>query len=197
MERKAAISAFGPLDVPLGEDRPGWRLRTLGEEDVPMLRRVARDDREATGRELPWPPASADDDGAGEWVADHLAGRRGRVGALGIFDPDGDLHGGVNLLAHDPVHRSLQLGVWLKTSAEGSGLMTTACHVALLEVAEQLGVRRVVWHCEPGNRRSRAVADRLGFRYEGRQRSAHARPDGSRYDLDVLSRVVDELPGRP
>jgi RimJ/RimL family protein N-acetyltransferase len=42
------------------------------------------------------------------------------------------------------------------------------------------------------NSRSRALAERLGFRYEGTLRSAYVL-NGRRYDMDVLSLVGREL----
>ena len=55
-----------------------------------------------------------------------------------------------------------------------------------------------MWRCTTVNPRSRALAERLGFVYEGTQRSAHVL-HGERYDLDVLSLVgrgARPVPGR-
>jgi len=57
---------------------------------------------------------------------------------------------------------------------------------ALIRYARQdLEVERINWRCTTVNPRSRALAERLGFKYEGKMRSA--------YDLDVLSLVGSEL----
>jgi ribosomal-protein-serine acetyltransferase len=56
----------------------------------------------------------------------------------------------------------------------------------------QLGAERVEWHASSVNGRSRVLAERLGFRYEGTLRSNYVLR-GTRLDTDVLSLVGAEL----
>jgi RimJ/RimL family protein N-acetyltransferase len=55
-----------------------------------------------------------------------------------------------------------------------------------------LGVERVEWHSTTVNVRSRKLAERLGFQYEGTLRSNYVLGD-SRLDTDVLSLVGAEI----
>ena len=50
--------------------------------------------------------------------------------------------------------------------------MTASCQALVDHAFASLNLHRLVISCAPGNARSRAVAQRLGFVHEGRQRDA-------------------------
>ena len=69
-----------------------------------------------------------------------------------------------------------EVGYWLDAAYEGRGMATSAVR-ALLDVAfGQRGLERVELRTSPANDRSRALAMRLSFRFEGILRHAIARP---------------------
>ncbi len=115
----------------------------------------------------------------------------GRVVALGAWDGDTLLGGGV-LFHHDPEGANVELGIWIVTAAEGRGLATAICRTLLEQARRDLGAERVVWQSAVGNLRSRRLAEKLGFVYEGTARSVLPLR-GQRLDLDVLSLVGAEL----
>ncbi len=57
---------------------------------------------------------------------------------------------------------SLRLGA----AFEGQGLITCACRVMIDYAFDELGLNRVVISCASENKKSRAIADRLGFTQE-------------------------------
>lgn len=84
----------------------------------------------------------------------------------------GNLVGMLGLHSIDWHNRSTSLGYWLAREAQGLGIMTACCAVYLGHAYEALKLHRVEIRCAVANRRSRAVAERLGFREEGQVRQA-------------------------
>jgi len=72
----------------------------------------------------------------------------------------------------DHANRSAAIGYWLGQDAEGHGLMTRAVAALLQHGFRTLDLNRIELRAGVRNRRSRAVAERLGFRHEGTLRKA-------------------------
>jgi ribosomal-protein-serine acetyltransferase len=85
---------------------------------------------------------------------------------------DGKLAGFVALKSINAQHRTANLGYFLSSGAQGSGLVTKACRVLLDYAFGELKLNRVDVYCAAENAKSRAVAERLGFTHEGTLRDA-------------------------
>jgi ribosomal-protein-serine acetyltransferase len=83
----------------------------------------------------------------------------------------GALAGVVGLHRVDWASRRTSLGYWLAEAHQGKGLMTRASATLLDHVFGEMGLNRVELHCAVANRRSCAIAERLGFTREGILRS--------------------------
>ncbi|EYF05849.1 GNAT family N-acetyltransferase [Chondromyces apiculatus] len=70
------------------------------------------------------------------------------------------------------MHRSCELGYWLRKEATGRGLMTEASRAVLDFAFQQMGAHRVRVAAATDNPASLAVIGRLGFRFEGIARQA-------------------------
>jgi ribosomal-protein-serine acetyltransferase len=92
------------------------------------------------------------------------------------------LVGWVNLLIDWPA-RSAEVGYWLDAEFEGRGLVTRAVTAVLDHAFGPLGLHRVELQTTTDNKRSRSVAQRLGFTQEGVLREAAAFPDERRDDV--------------
>ena len=86
--------------------------------------------------------------------------------------PGGDMLGIVGLENCQELHRSCELGYWLKPEVTGRGLMTEAARACLDFAFETVGAHRVRVAAATENHPSLRVIERLGFRYEGRAREA-------------------------
>jgi RimJ/RimL family protein N-acetyltransferase len=84
--------------------------------------------------------------------------------ACGVFPPSGgDVLGGVSLIPRIGPG-ALELGYWLRNECTGHGYATEAA-AALTRVGLGMpGIERIEIRCDPENRASWAVADRLGYR---------------------------------
>jgi uncharacterized cupin superfamily protein len=83
----------------------------------------------------------------------------------GLFEPDGKPVGGVGMHNRSGA-LGKELGYWVTGDREGKGYVTEAVRAMLRLAFEVYGVDRVEIHTDPGNLRSRAVPERLGFLHE-------------------------------
>ncbi|TVR87136.1 MAG: N-acetyltransferase [Trueperaceae bacterium] len=72
---------------------------------------------------------------------------------------------GLHTLYREPMRGSL--GYWLAADAQGHGIATRAMRTVTAKAFDDLGFERVDLRADVANTRSRAVADRLGFTFEG------------------------------
>jgi len=82
------------------------------------------------------------------------------------------LVGIVGLEACVHLHRSCELGYWLRKEATGRGLMTEAARAALDFAFHEMGAHRIRVAAATENYASLQVISRLGFRFEGILRQA-------------------------
>jgi ribosomal-protein-alanine N-acetyltransferase len=66
--------------------------------------------------------------------------------------------------------QSCFVGYWIGRTFAGQGLMAEALSLAVQYAFAKMDLHRIEANIAPGNHASRAVAERCGFRYEGRAR---------------------------
>lgn len=144
-------------------------------------------------RWLPWVPFSNTPEAtlryAEACVADWDAGRAVRFAIrdrqtrqlLGVAGLDSCVH----------LHRSCELGYWLRREATGRGLMTEAARACVEFAFERMSVHRMRCAAATDNHASLRVIARLGFRFEGVARQAEL--VGSRWlDHAVFARTATD-----
>jgi ribosomal-protein-serine acetyltransferase len=67
----------------------------------------------------------------------------------------------------DNRNKQTSIGYWLAEGYQGKGIMTRCCQVLLKHAFETLQLNRVEIRCAEGNKKSRAIPERLGFTQEG------------------------------
>ena len=90
--------------------------------------------------------------------------------ALGIF-VEGRIVGAIGARP-DEEHGDCEIGYWISADHEGRGLVSRACRSLIDHVCSTLLLHRVTIRVAPGNERSRAIPERLGFVQEGTMREA-------------------------
>lgn len=82
-----------------------------------------------------------------------------------------------------------EIGYWVRSSYAGQGYITEAVNAIAEFAFGQLGARRVSICMDSRNTRSRMVAERAGFEYEGTLRNDVREPDGRLRDTLVYSKI--------
>jgi RimJ/RimL family protein N-acetyltransferase len=93
----------------------------------------------------------------------------------------------------DLPHQSAELGYVLVRQRWGQGLMGEVLPMLVRHGFEVLALHRMEARIDPGNLASIRLAERLGFREEGRLRDRTLNEDGSREDLLVFGLLRPEF----
>jgi RimJ/RimL family protein N-acetyltransferase len=169
-------------------------IRTPREEDAAELWAAIEESRERLAPWMPWTTRYAGVEDAEEFIERAQADFALRHQVFLFMTPvEWPKHvlGGTGFHNIDWSVPSVEIGYWLRSSAEGKGYVTEAVR-ALCDIAfGQLGAQRVAITCDPANKRSRHVPERLGFALEGRLRNSARGPNGSLRDTLVYA----ALPG--
>jgi RimJ/RimL family protein N-acetyltransferase len=103
----------------------------------------------------------------------------------------GEMLGEVELSDLDLSMGTAEIACWVLPAARGQGLVTTAVSALLRFGFDGLGLHRLEYQWADGNAASARVAEKCGFRYEGRKRSAWV-ADGQRVDLLIAARLAGD-----
>jgi RimJ/RimL family protein N-acetyltransferase len=140
---------------------------------------------------LPWATTVTDADSAGAFLQRYADGAATDSRYLFALRAEGTLIGGTMFRTFDPAAGVCEVGVWLAAEAQGRGAIGRVVPEMLDWALLERGLHRAEWRCVPENTASRAVAQRLGMRLDGRLRETwqHA---GRWWDLEVWSVLADE-----
>ena len=157
---------------------------------------AARESCTEVFRWLPWCHPQYSMAEAEEWIRSRppLAAE-GREYSFAIVGEDGRFLGGCGLNQINRIHRFANLGYWVRTSATGRGVATTAVRQVADFAFQDTDLVRLEIVCAVGNERSQRVAERAGAIREGVLRHrllVHGQPvDAVMYGL---VRDLDEFP---
>ncbi|HEV2889922.1 MAG TPA: GNAT family protein [Frankiaceae bacterium] len=141
----------------------------------------------------PWMPWAATTTSVADTTA-FLTFIRGEYAAGRAFHANvryrGAIVGGMGLHDMRPTDGTVELGYWLDEGHVGKGITTRATRALVTAVFAQ-GYVRVAIKAAVDNVRSRAVAERLGFTFEGVERMA-AKVGDKHHDHAVYSMLAAE-----
>jgi ribosomal-protein-serine acetyltransferase len=168
-------------------------LLPIDLNDGPDLWEAVDGSRWHLERWLPWVPYNSTPEASLRYAeacaADWDAGRavrfairdRANQTLLGVVGLDSCVH----------LHRSCELGYWLRRDATSRGLMTEAARACVDFAFGRMGVHRIRCAAATDNMPSLRVIGRLGFRFEGIARQAEF--VGSRWlDHALFARLVSD-----
>jgi len=147
-------------------------LRPWRDTDVAELHAAVQESVASMGRWLPWCRADYDMDRAGAWTRHcHETWRTGTQFAFAVRDAvGGELLGGCGLNQINPLHRSANLGYWIRASRHGQGLAAAAARLVARFGFAELGLIRIEIVTLPDNHASRRVAEKSGAVFEAMAR---------------------------
>lgn len=153
----------------LGENT---ELRLLEERHAEELTDLTDRNREHLRAWMPWLDSNRTVQDRRDFIRGALKQFAENNGFQAGIWHEGRLAGVVGHHGIDRANRSTSLGYWLGEEFEGRGIVTAACRALVDHAFEELDLNRVVIACATGNRKSRAIPERLGFRHEGIYRQA-------------------------
>lgn len=91
----------------------------------------------------------------------------------------------------DRINRKAEIGYWLVEKMQGKGIITTSASLLIRYGFNQLKINRIQIKTAVGNQKSAAIPMRLGFVFEGIERSGE-RHHNQYFDLRVYSRLKSD-----
>lgn len=169
-------------------------IRPYEPGDVDGVFEAAAESIEDISPWMEWSHPGYDRSETVEWVEAQPALRaRGDMPMLVVDAATGAVLGSAGVNDVDRVHRSCNVGYWIRTSAAGRGLAVRAARLSVIHALDDMGLVRAEIVVDVANARSARVAEKLGAVHEGvaRHRLHH---HGAAHDAHVFSLTLDDLP---
>lgn len=144
----------------------GVHLRLLEEADAPELHRAIEANRAYLAPWLPWAAGQTFDDTL-NFIRGTRSQARENEGFQAAIVTEVGIAGVIGYVSVDWGNRSTRVGYWLDEGQQGRGTMTAAVRLLVDHALTVWRLNRVEILVATGNRRSRAIPERLGFRKEG------------------------------
>lgn len=173
-------------------DDQRW-LRPVEEADAEELYERVAANREMLAEWMPWAP-EATADSIREFIRASRRQLADNEGFQAVIVQDGRVVGMIGFPRVSWTDRSCEIGYWLAREAQGRGTITLAARALTDHALGAWELHRVAIRAGSGNVRSRAVAERLGYTFEGVLRETERHPDGRYVDLAVYSMLAAEWP---
>ncbi len=144
----------------------------LEPRHAPMLYALVDENRGHLRRYLPWVDTTRSVNDSAMFIQGSLEQfARGVSVNVGLFTRN-QIVGVCGTHAIQWAHRRTELGYWLSSQWQGKGIMSRAVHALGSYCIGSLGLNRLELRAAVDNRRSRSIAERLGFKLEGTIRQA-------------------------
>lgn len=178
-----------PIPGPLFGERIVVRAYT--EEDAPAMFEAIRESRDTLRPWMPWADSHQTVDDSLEYIRQCQVGFLLRTGfSMGTFTRmNGEYLGGTGIHIAQPLVPSFEIGYWVRASAEGKGYISEAVRLLTICAFDALHAERVTIRCDARNERSKRVAERQGYVFEGRHRNVRRDPAGDLMDMLVYAMI--------
>ncbi|HEY1353467.1 MAG TPA: GNAT family N-acetyltransferase [Ktedonobacteraceae bacterium] len=164
VSKHSSAATLPVLQIPLGEQ---LCLRVHEERFAAEYYAAIQRDRPYLREWLPWLDEEQSVEDTRIYIRAILARHAQNQGFHCAIWYEERIVGSIGYQHLDRQNRKVELGYWLGSAYQGRGIATRACRALVSYAFEQLGLNKVEIRCATGNRRSCAVAERLGFVREG------------------------------
>lgn len=147
-------------------------LRPISDADLQPLFEAVDRNRAHLRRFLPWLDSTRSAKDIEAFRTRTLAQEREGTGLTRIIEHAAATSGIVAFNHIDLFNRRAELGYWVDRTIEGRGVCRQACSALIRHAFDELDMNRISIAAAVENRRSRALAERLGFTQEGVRREA-------------------------
>jgi ribosomal-protein-serine acetyltransferase len=169
-------------------------IRPYREEDASALYEAVRESLPEVSRWLPWCHENYSIEESREFASSRAAAAQGDEWySFAVFEREGGRFlGGVGINFINRVHQMANLGYWVRTSAAGRGVATSATRAVARFGFEQLGLQRIEIVAAVENVASQRVAENAGAVREGVLRK-RLLIRGEPQDAVLFSLVAEDL----
>ncbi|MHB0999776.1 MAG: GNAT family N-acetyltransferase [Armatimonadota bacterium] len=179
------------IDVPEEFESERLLIRVPRPGDGPALNAAVRESFDDLSPWMPWADHIPEVDESESNVCAAYEKYKSKTDfRLFLFRKDtGELVGGSGLHNVDWSVPKFDIGYWVRSSCAGQGYITEAVNAITEFAFQKLGAHRVGICMDTRNTRSRMVAERAGFEFEGTVRHDARSPDGTLRDIFVYSKI--------
>ena len=147
-------------------------IRLFAEQHADRLFALVDENREYLREWLPWVDGTKTAEETRKFIKGSLEQFAANEGFSAGLWHRGELAGSIGSHKIDWSNKKVEVGYWISAGFQGKGIVTRATRALVDYLFDELGLNRVEIHCAEGNKKSRAIAERLGFRQEGILRQA-------------------------
>jgi ribosomal-protein-serine acetyltransferase len=147
-------------------------LRPLFDNDTGPLFAVVEKNRSHLRRFLPWLDSTRSKDDVKAFRTRVGQQEADGTGLLRVIERDNRLCGVVAFNHINTLNNRAEIGYWLDQDCQGQGLCRRSCELLVGYGFGELQLNRIAIAAAVDNRRSRSVAEGLGFKLEGVLREA-------------------------
>jgi ribosomal-protein-serine acetyltransferase len=166
-------------------------IRQFALEEAETVFGVVQRNREYLRTWLPWVDQTSSPDDVRAFIAGSIEQHDAGHGPnCGIW-LDGAFIGSIGCHSWQPDDRNCCIGYWIEAGRQGRGTVTRCCIQLLDYLFREAKLHRVGIRCAPGNARSRAIPQRLGFTFEGLALEAQRLADRW-VDLEIWSMLEQD-----
>ncbi len=166
-------------------------LRSLQPDDAPALFKAVDESRQHLRKWMRWVDVTTKQDHILQFIQRTQQQQHNQTALeLGIVN-NRQIIGGIGMHDWDHTLKKAQLGYWIRPEYEGKGIVTQCLTRFVDFLFEKPGLNKIEIHFMTTNKRSAAVAERLGFRIEGIIRQSYFM-NGKLEDLAITGLLKNE-----